>query len=341
MFGLTEGELARVAAEYNFPAFRKKQLEQWIYQKFVLDFSAMTNLPLSARDQLAAHYPIVRSRVVRSKDSAAAVKLLLEFPDRARVETVLITYRDWSTACLSTQVGCAMGCLFCASGASCLERNLTHEEMVEQLWHVCRVAIERRLHPVRNVVLMGVGEPLANLDNVLKFIATANECGKFNIGQRRITLSTVGLVPGIRRLAREKISISLAISLHAANERLRQQLMPATAGHSLQDLVAECRKYTEVRGRRVTFEYLLLKDVNDQDRDATDLVQLLKRVKCLINIIPYNPVPGVAFKPSRRLNQFRARLIGLGMNATIRRSLGGGISAACGQLRGERGKEGD
>lgn len=341
MFGLTEGELTRVAAELNFPGYRKGQMEQWVYKKFISDFSQMTNLPRAARDQLAAKYAIVQSSVIQVRDSADAVKLLLEYPDGARVETVVITYRNWSSACLSTQVGCAMGCLFCASGASGLERNLTHGEIVEQLWHACRVANKRTLSPVRNVVLMGVGEPLANLDNVLQFIASANDPGKFNIGQRRITVSTLGLVPEILRLAGEKLSISLAISLHAPNERLRRQLMPATAGHNLQELMAACRKYTEVSGRRVTFEYLLLAEINDRECHAAELARLLSGMNCLINIIPYNPVPGVAFKPSRRTDQFRARMTGLGINTTIRRSLGGGISAACGQLRGERGKEGD
>lgn len=333
MFGLTERQLDQVAAELGFPAYRKRQLEQWVYKKFVPDFSEMANLPLPARKQLAAKYSVVQSRLARIRETEDALKLLLEFPDGARVESVIIAYRTWSTACISTQVGCAMGCLFCASGQTGFERNLNHSQLVEQLWHAARLALARNLKPVRNLVLMGVGEPLANYDNVIALIATANDPGKFHIGQRRITVSTVGLVPQIDRLAQQGLSVSLAVSLHAPSDSLRHYLMPATAGHKLKDLLAACRRYTDVTGRRITFEYLLLKNVNDSDSHGADLAKLLKGMNCLVNLIPYNPVPGVSLQPSQRVEQFRDRLRGFGVNATVRRSLGGDIAAACGQLR--------
>jgi len=294
----------------------------------------MSNLPGDLRDALANKYQITGSQIVserRTKDGT--VKLLLQYPDGAKIETVIMGYRDWSSACLSTQVGCAMGCTFCATGPMGMERNLTKDEMVEQLWHCYRYTTVNSLKPIRNMVLMGIGEPLANFQNVVGLIRVANDPDFFDMGQRRITLSTVGLVEQINSLAQLNLSITLAVSLHAPNDKLRNQLMPITRKYSLQDLVATCRNYTDVTGRRVTFEYLLLDGINDQDSHAKELGRLLRGMNCIVNLIPFNEVPGTTFLPSKRVNLFQKLAEQSGLNVTVRRSLGAEIDAACGQLR--------
>jgi len=226
-----------------------------------------------------------------------------------------------------------MGCTFCATGPMGMERNLTKDEMVEQLWHCYRYTTVNSLKPIRNMVLMGIGEPLANFQNVVGLIRVANDPDFFDMGQRRITLSTVGLVEQINSLAQLNLSITLAVSLHAPNDKLRNQLMPITRKYSLQDLVATCRNYTDVTGRRVTFEYLLLDGINDQDSHAKELGRLLRGMNCIVNLIPFNEVPGTTFLPSKRVNLFQKLAEQSGLNVTVRRSLGAEIDAACGQLR--------
>jgi|SRR5690554_701280 len=334
MFALDATRLQRVADQFQLPAFRLKQIREWIFDRYINDFYQMSNLPKALRQSLAEKYRITESIIVSSRETGeGTVKLLIQYPDGAKIETVIMGYRDWSSACLSTQVGCAMGCTFCATGPMGIQRNLTTEEMVEQLWHCHRYAVEHSLKPVRNMVLMGIGEPLANFSNVVGLINVANNPEYFDMGQRRITLSTVGLVPQIDSLAQLNLSITLAISLHAPNDRLRQQLIPSSGKYPLQDLVTACRNYTTMTGRRVTFEYLMLDGVNDQDRHAKELARLLKGMNCLVNLIPFNKVPGTTYRPSKRMNAFRKLLQVYGLNVTIRRSLGTEIDAACGQLR--------
>ncbi|MDD4658056.1 MAG: 23S rRNA (adenine(2503)-C(2))-methyltransferase RlmN [Eubacteriales bacterium] len=333
MFALDDARFQRTAAELNLPAYRLAQIRQWIYGRFTGDFYEMSNLSLALRETLAGKYRVTNSQVVAVRTGTGSVKLLVQYPDGAKIETVIMLYRDWSSACLSTQVGCAMGCTFCATGPMGLERNLTAEEMAEQLWHCCHYAKVNSLQPVRNIVLMGIGEPLANYRNVVEFIYRANDPQLFDIGQRRITLSTAGLISQIQELAGLKLAITLAVSLHAPNDKLRNQLMPISRKYPLQDIIAACRKYTEVTGRRVTYEYLLLAGINDQDSHGAELARLLKGENCLINLIPFNQVSGVSFRPSSRAAVFQKQLEQAGLNATIRRSLGQEIDAACGQLR--------
>lgn len=333
MFAYDAQRFEKITAELNLPAFRLAQIRQWIYHRFTGDFYEMSNLPSDLRDTLASKYNVVNSHVVAVKTGEGSVKLLIQYSDGAKIETVIMGYRDWSSACLSTQVGCAMGCTFCATGPMGLERNLTSEEIAEQLWHCCHYAKANSLKPIRNIVLMGIGEPLANYRNVVDFIGKANAPELFGIGQRRITLSTAGLVSQILELANLKLGITLAISLHAPNDMLRNQLMPVSRKYPLQDIVKACRKYTEVTGRRVTYEYLLLEGINDQDSHAAELAGLLKGENCLVNLIAFNPVPGVPCRPSGRVEGFLKRLSQAGLNATIRRSIGQEIDAACGQLR--------
>lgn len=334
MFALDASRFEKVAAELNLPSFRLKQIREWIYSRYASDFYQMSNLPQALREALANKYQITGSQVVAERKTGdGTTKLLLQYPDGAKIETVIMAYRDWSSACLSTQVGCAMGCTFCATGPMGLVRNLTAEEMVEELWHCYRYVAQHSLKPVRNMVLMGIGEPLANYQNVIGLIRTANDPDFFDMGQRRITLSTVGMIPQIYNLAQLNLSINLAVSLHAPNDKLRNQLMPITNKYPLQDLIAACRNYTVVTGRRVTFEYLLLDGVNDQDSHARELSKLLKGMNCLVNLIPFNKVPGAAWQPSKRVAAFQKTAEQSGLNITVRRSLGAEIDAACGQLR--------
>lgn len=333
MFGLDLGKLKQISKDLNLPAYRAGQIRDWIYKKHAKSFNDMSNLPKDVREDLTANYSITKSAVERvSRDSDTTSKLLVAYPDGCKVEAVVMNYREWSTACLSTQVGCAMACTFCASGPLGSMRNLTAEEMAEELWH-CAALSAREGLPLRNIVLMGVGEPLANLKNVVEFIRLANDPHLFDIGQRRITLSTVGLVPAINLLAREDLAITLAISLHAPSDQLRNTLIPINRQHPLKELLAACRSYTDVTGRRVTYEYLLLAGINDAPEHARQLAALLKGHNCLVNLIPYNPVEGLKFRPSRQVGQFKKILEDLKINVTVRRSLGGGIDAACGQLR--------
>lgn len=334
MFALNPSRIAKMAEEYNLPSFRIKQIREWIYAKYVDDFYQMSNLPKDLRENLAKRYRVASSQIVsQRKTGDGTVKLLLQYPDGAKIEAVIMAYRDWSTACISTQVGCAMGCTFCATGPMGLVRNLTVEEMAEELWHCCRYAHVHSLKPVRNMVLMGIGEPLANFKNVVDLIRAANDPELFDMGQRRITLSTVGMVPQIYNLAQLNLAITLAVSLHAPNDKLRNRLMPITAKYPLQDLMAACRNYTDVTGRRITFEYLLLDGVNDQDSHARELAKLLRGLNCLVNLIPYNQVAGVDWRPSKRVGAFQRILEQSGLRTTVRRSLGAEIDAACGQLR--------
>ncbi|HBI56176.1 MAG TPA: 23S rRNA (adenine(2503)-C2)-methyltransferase, partial [Firmicutes bacterium] len=245
MFALDSVRFQKVADELNLPTFRLAQIRQWIYTHFTGDFNEMSNLSLALRETLASKYRVTNSHVVAVRKGKGSVKLLVQYPDGAKIETVIMSYRDWSSACLSTQVGCAMGCAFCATGPMGLERNLTTDEMAEQLWHCCNYAKVNSLQPIRNIVLMGIGEPLANFRNVVEFIRRANDPQLFGIGQRRITLSTVGLISQIQELAQLNLAITLAVSLHAPNDKLRNQLMPISRKYPLQELVAACRKYTE------------------------------------------------------------------------------------------------
>lgn len=334
MFALDAARFQKVAEEFNLPGFRLKQIREWIFSRFVDDFYKMSNLPADLRDALASKYRVTSSQIVsQRKTRDGTVKLLLQYPDGAKIETVIMGYRDWSSACLSTQVGCAMGCTFCATGPMGIERNLTRDEMVEQLWHCYKYVQDNSLKPIKNMVLMGIGEPLANFQNVVGLIRTANDPDFFDMGQRRMTLSTVGLIDQINSLAQLNLSITLAVSLHAPNDKLRSQLMPITRKYPLQDLLEACRNYTDVTGRRVTFEYLLLDGINDQDKHAKELAKVLRGMNCLVNLIPFNQVPGTELQPSKRVSAFQKVAEQSGLNVTVRRSLGAEIEAACGQLR--------
>ncbi len=326
-----ECDIARV----NAKRFRARQVFEWVFRKGRHDFAEMINLPRNMIAALSEKYDIFSGRVVDSASSLAggqgAEKILIEFPDGAQVEAVRIIEDDRRTVCLSSQSGCAVGCIFCASGSAGLVRSLTSGEMLEQ---VMRFAGEGE-GALTNLVIMGMGEPLLNYDETVKFVRCAIAPWGLAMSARRITLSTVGIVKNIRRLADEDMKINLAISLHAADDDLRSRLVPANEG--VGRIVAAAADYFQHTGREVTFEYVLLGGVNASESHASRLAKRLEALPCTVNVIAFNPIPEIApdlKAPSgSECSQFVAALRRHGINTTLRKSRGDNISAACGQLR--------
>jgi 23S rRNA (adenine2503-C2)-methyltransferase len=291
------------------------------------------------RRELSETLPIsglvpVRQRV---SDDRETIKLLFRTRDDHFVETVVMFYPDRTTVCVSCQIGCAIGCSFCATGLSGLIRNLSAGEMVSQVVHAARLARERERR-ISNIVVMGMGEPFHNYDAVMRFVAIVNDRQGLGIGARHITLSTAGVVPFIDRLAEEPYQVKLAVSLHAPNDALRSQLVPINRRWPIDELLAACRRYVARTGRRVTFEYVLIEDVNDDERTAAELARRLRGLLCHVNLIPYNPTPAAPLfrRPGpERIERFRAVLERYGIPATVRYSRGVEIAAACGQLRAQ------
>jgi 23S rRNA (adenine2503-C2)-methyltransferase len=339
----TPEQLRAWFAGHGMPAYRAAQLRRWLFEKRAPALEAMTDLPQPARQQLAADFRIWTTRVAGHRQSADGTeKLLLELCDGERIECVLLRDdRQHATTCISTQVGCGMRCAFCASGLGGVVRNLSCGEIVEQM-----LQLQQRLAPderLSHVVVMGMGEPLANLDALLAALASATAPGALGISARRVTISTVGLPAGIRRLAEMNCQYHLAVSLHAADDVLRSRLMPANRNVGIAAVLAAADEYFERTGRRVTFEYALLAGVNDRPEDARRLVGLLRGRPALVNLIPYNPVPGLSFRrPSAAaVARFSAALVQGRLNAAIRHRKGDRIAAACGQLRREKEGIGD
>lgn len=319
------------------PKFRGKQVAQWIYKRNAGSFEQMTDLPAALRQKLAQCASFTRSRVLKKSESPdGTVKYLLELSDSRTIESVLLPYEDRVSVCVSTQVGCAADCSFCATAISGLERSLTAGEIVDQILTLQEDGGRR----ITNVVFMGMGEPLLNYANTLKAIHILNK--EVGIAMRKITVSTVGIIPFIRKLMDEKLQLTLAISLHAPNDELRQQIMPLTRKYPLQDLIAVLKHYTEVTGRRITFEYLLLDQVNDSPAHAKQLVGLISGMLANVNLIAYNEVIGKSYRrPAReRVEAFRRVLEDAGIETTERFERGHAISAACGQLRRSAGVSG-
>ena len=336
----TPAQLRDWFGQRGLPGYRAGQVRKWLFQKRAAAFDEMTDLPAAVRDQLAAQFQIWTTRIARHRKAADGTeKLLLELHDAERIECVLLRDdKQHCTVCISTQVGCAMGCAFCATGLDGVARNLTTGEIVEQMLRLQRLLPEGER--LSHVVVMGMGEPLLNLDSLLPALATAASRDGLGISVRRITISTVGLPAGIRRLARENCQYHLAVSLHAADDALRNELVPANRGFGIAAILAAADEYFELTGRRVTFEYVLLSGVNDQPEHARQLVKSLRGRPALVNLIPYNPVSGLPYRtPSPAATaQFVEILTQGGLNVNIRYRKGDRISAACGQLR--RGGEG-
>jgi len=335
LFGFSLPQLEERMVALGEKPFRARQLFQWIYERSVYDFDAMTDIAKRFREVLKEQFVLSLPKVFRRQDSAdGTIKLLLEMEDGAKVETVLMRYDYGNVVCVSSEVGCSMGCAFCASGLIKKTRDLLPHEMMGQILAVNGILAEEAQR-VTHIVVMGTGEPFDNYDNVLTFVRTANDPHALAIGARHITVSTCGLVDGIRRYANEGLQINLAISLHAPNDEIRKRLMPIARRYSVAETMEAVKYYEATAGRRVTFEYILIAGINDRIQDADELSDLIRGTLAYVNLIPYNPVVEKPFqRPSdRAISAFYDRLKKRGINCTIRKEFGTDIDAACGQLR--------
>lgn len=343
LYGLLPEEMEKLVMDMGYQRYRADQILLPLYYKFPKDISEIKQLPKTMREELIkAGYTIGSTKEIHqvvSKDGET-MKLLLGLPDDNSVETVLMQYPSTklfgiprSTICVSTQIGCAMGCVFCATGQMGFETNLRAEHIVSQVIHFAEILQKRNQH-VTNIVFMGMGEPMANYDEMIKAIRILTHPRGFGIGQRHITISTIGITSGIDKLAEEDLQIGLAISLHAPNDKLRKKLVPTAGPNSVQEIIDAGRRYFKKTGRRVTFEYALMEGVNDSIETAMELANLLKGNGSHVNLIPINPTAGDFKRPSTgRVLKFEQILVDAGINCTVRVEKGTEISAACGQLR--------
>jgi 23S rRNA (adenine2503-C2)-methyltransferase len=347
LLNLTKSQLRDWLTSQGEPAYRAAQIDQWIYRALVIDFNAMTNVPHDLRARLKAETKIGAPQVVTQTDSADGLtrKVLLQLDDGQTVETVLMLYPDAPnspelqepavkrrTVCISTQVGCPIGCPFCATGQAGYVRNLQPGEIVAQVLHFARVL---KPDTLTNIVVMGMGEPLMKFDVTWQALETLTDPDRFAMGARRITVSTSGQVPGIERMAREKSQINLAVSLHAPDDELRNVLVPLNRKYPLKELMHAVRDYVAQTKRRVTFEYALMDNLNDQPAQARALAKLLNKLLCHVNLIPLNPTAASPYgrTPYERVKQFEKILVEAGIPTTLRVEKGIEIAAGCGQLR--------
>ncbi|MDO4302423.1 MAG: 23S rRNA (adenine(2503)-C(2))-methyltransferase RlmN [Bacillota bacterium] len=330
---LTLEELREEMEKLGEKSFRAGQIFQWMHEKLAESFEEMTNLPLSLRQKLSDHFQYTGAKLVNMQESAidGTRKYLFEFGDGSLVESVWMKYKHGNSVCISSQVGCRMGCTFCASTLDGLERSLLPSEMLEQVYAITRHTGER----VSNVVVMGTGEPLDNFDNLLRFLSLLTDEKGLHISQRNVTVSTCGLVPKMRELAERQLQITLALSLHASNDEKRRKLMPIANSYSISELMEACAYYFERTGRRITFEYSLVGGVNDSKEDAQELSGLIRELNCHVNLIPVNPIKERSYVQSEKnaIQAFKNKLEKNGINVTIRREMGRDIDGACGQLR--------
>ena len=325
-------ELQQIMEQYGEKKYRAEQLFNWIYKENVSDFDEMLNLPLNIREKLKENYDLHIFKIIRKQESKDGTKkYLFDILDGNAIESVLMEYKYGYTICVSSQVGCKMGCKFCASTGVKFARSLEPGEIVEQLQAVERDAGVK----ISNVVFMGIGEPLDNFDNVVKAINLINNPKGINIGARHISISTSGIVPKIYELADKNMQCTLSISLHSASNKKRSEMMPINNVYNIEELMKACRYYIKKTNRRISFEYALAKENNDNLEDAKELVKLLKGLLCHVNLIPINKIENGKFNKSTNENiiKFRDYLNSHGIVATIRRELGSDIDAACGQLR--------
>ena len=327
---MTPEELTAFLKELGEPAFRAGQVFQWL-QRGARSFDEMTNLSKPLREKLAAACVLCPPQVERKEVSAldGTIKYLWRLGDGNCIETVLMSYHHGNTVCVSSQVGCRMGCAFCASTLGGKVRDLRPSEILDQ---VLFTQLDSGKN-ISNIVLMGIGEPLDNLDNVLRFLELVNHPQGLNIGMRHISLSTCGILPGIRRLGELGLQLTLSVSLHAPDSETRSRIMPVNRAYDVDELFKACHEYFQRTGRRISFEYAMIDGVNDHDWQADMIAAKLRGMPGHVNLIPLNDVAESPLKPSRRVRQFQQRLEGRGVTATVRRSLGGDIDASCGQLR--------
>ena len=326
-------ELVKFIEELGEKKFRAKQIYEWIHIKHVKSFEEMTNISKKFAEQLneVCTLTSLEKADVQIAKMDGTRKYLFALEDGNVIESVLMRYKHGNSVCISSQVGCRMGCRFCASTLDGLVRGLTPAEMVDQIYQISKDTGER----ISNVVVMGTGEPLDNYDNLLRFIELLTDENGLNISQRNVTVSTCGIVPKIRELAEQKLSITLALSLQASNQKKRLELMPIANKYEIHEVIEACQYYFEQTGRRVTFEYSLVGGVNDSKEDARELLQLVKGMNCHINLIPVNPIKERSYVQSNAqvIAAFKNRIEKAGLNATIRREMGRDIDGACGQLR--------
>lgn len=326
-------ELEIALIEIGEPKFKAKQIFDWVHNKTVDDFDAMSNLSKKTKEELRKIFEFTKAEIELRLESKLdeTKKYVIKFEDGNVVESVFLKYKFGNTACISSEVGCKMGCLFCASTKNGYLRSLTSAEMLKQIYVIQKDTGEK----ISNVVIMGSGEPLDNYDNVLNFLKLINDERGQNISMRKITLSTCGIVPQIYNLADEDIPITLAISLHAPTQEKREKILPIAKKYKLQELMKSCDYYVKRTGRRLTFEYIMIKDFNDSKEDAEILANLLKNKLANVNLIPCNYVKEANIKPSESndIEKFKKTLSDNGINSTVRRELGSDINAACGQLR--------
>ncbi len=344
LYDLSLNELVALVETLGQPAFRARQVWEWAFRRYARSYDDMTNVPAALRARLAVKLPFPKLSVVAelSSDDGLTRKRLIRLHDGKLIESVLMMYdprgdgRGRATVCVSSQAGCAMGCVFCATGQGGFERNLSAGEIVAQVVGFARDEAERGARPLTNVVFMGMGEPMANYGEVWRAVETLNDPAGIAMAARHITISTVGLVRGIRKLADEALQVGLAVSLHAPDQALREQLIPTAKRYPLPEIIDACREYIAKTGRRVTFEYCLISGVNDSPAQARALASLLDGLLCHVNLIPVNPTPDDRIhRPTRtRSLTFQRALAEKGIACTVRVEKGVEISAACGQLRG-------
>ena len=327
---LTMEELTAALKEMGEPAFRSKQIFTWLHRG-ATSFDEMSNLTKALREKLKGEYLLTPPKVARKQVSQmdGTIKYLWELSDGNCIESVLMQYHHGNTVCISSQVGCRMGCAFCASTIAGKVRDLTPAEMLDQ---VIFTQMDSGL-PISNIVLMGIGEPMDNLNTVLRFLELVNHPDGLNIGMRHISLSTCGVIPGIDRLSDLELQLTLSVSLHAPDSETRSKIMPVNRAYDVEKLFDACHRYFQKTGRRISFEYAMIDGVNDQDWQADLLARKIKGMPGHVNLIPLNDVVESPFKPSKRVAAFQKRLESHGITATVRRSLGGDIDASCGQLR--------
>ncbi len=341
IYSLKLDELKHWLEENGEKPFRAEQIYDWLYKKRISSFAEMSNLSKGLREKLTAHFQLTTlNTVVQQTSSDGTIKFLFELHDGYSIETVLMRHDYGNSVCVTTQVGCRIGCTFCASTLGGLKRHLEAGEIVAQVVKV-QQTLDETEERVSSVVIMGIGEPFDNYDNMLSFLKIMNHEKGLNIGARHITVSTSGIIPKIYQFADENMQINFAISLHAPNTELRSKLMPINKAYKLDDLIKAVRYYIDKTGRRVSFEYGLFGGVNDSVEHAEELAQLLKGLKCHVNLIPVNYVPERDYvrTPRDKIFAFEKTLNNLGINVTIRREHGHDIDAACGQLRAKERKE--
>jgi 23S rRNA (adenine2503-C2)-methyltransferase len=327
-------ELTVHLGELGAPPYRARQVWRWVYQGLAASYDEMTDLPRDLRARLAASLPLspLSPSAQRLSDDEAT-KVLLLTRDRRLVESVLMRYPDRTTICLSSQLGCAVGCVFCQTGLSGFDRSLSLGEMLGQALHLAREA-RAEGRRVTNIVMMGMGEPLLNYATLLRFLARVTDAGAFGLGARHVTVSTAGIAPRIRDLAREPYQVNLAVSLHAADDELRRRLVPINARYPVAEIMAACRDYLAVTRRRISFEWTLIRDVNDSPDQARQLAALLRGLLCHVNLIPLNPIDASLSEPEpAAIEAFAATLRRARIPVSVRYSRGRSIAAACGQLR--------